>query len=78
MKAGRKPEEDRPLTAAERQARIRVRKATQAECWLLALEQIANIRTAKEARDIATKALNAEKPDRIKRAAKVPLGGSEC
>lgn len=46
-----------PLTGAERQAIWRQRKAAEAETMRKALEQIRTIRTAQEAREIATAAL---------------------
>jgi hypothetical protein len=54
---GRKPEGRRPLTVAERQARIRIRKAAEAIMLRQALVKIATIRTAKEARAIAAAAI---------------------
>jgi ribosomal protein L29 len=48
----------RPLTVAERQARLRQRKAEQAEATRKALEQILhNAKSIKEARAIAATAL---------------------
>lgn len=54
----RKAEGLRPLTTAERQARIRARKASDLERYLTALEQITVARTAREAREIAVEALS--------------------
>jgi hypothetical protein len=54
----RKPEGERALTAAERQARQRERKAELAETWRRALEQIQHARTVREAREIAAEALS--------------------
>lgn len=48
---------DRPLTTAERQARIRARKASDLERYRAALVQIVGARTVREARDIANGAL---------------------
>lgn len=53
----RKAEGASPLTAAERQARQRARRATQADTWRQALERIVTARTVREARDIASTAL---------------------
>jgi hypothetical protein len=53
----RKAEGPRPLTHAERQARHRTRKAGEVVKFLEALEQIAQSKTAKDARDIAVKAI---------------------
>jgi hypothetical protein len=55
----RKPEGDHPLSAAERQARQRARRASQAEGWRRALERIVLARTAREAREIASEAIGA-------------------
>jgi hypothetical protein len=49
----RKPEGDRPLTAAERQARRRERKLTAGNEMLAALQRIHAARTIREARQIA-------------------------
>ena len=46
-----------PLTTAERQARIRQRKASKAAEWRTALERILSARTIREAREIAQTAL---------------------
>lgn len=53
----RKPEGDRTLTNAERQARQRVRKAETLTTYREALERIAAAKTIREAREIAASAL---------------------
>jgi hypothetical protein len=53
----RRPEGERALTPAERQARIRVRKAAAETEMRLALERIAASKTFGEARQIAQAAL---------------------
>ena len=47
-----------PLTIAQRQALWRQRKAQQAEAWRDALEQIRDAKTLRDARKIATEALD--------------------
>jgi hypothetical protein len=54
----RKPEGERALTAAERQARQRERKAELAETWRHALERIQTVPTVHDAREIAAEALS--------------------
>lgn len=54
---GRKPQGDRPLSPAQRQARMRVKKRAQSEVWRKALEEITTVRLASEAREIAIEAL---------------------
>lgn len=49
--------EHEPLTAAQRQARQRQRRAERHECWRLALVRIAEAKSIGEARRIATEAL---------------------
>jgi hypothetical protein len=53
----RKPEGERRLTVSERVTRHRQRKTEQAEALRLALERIATVKTAREAREIAASAL---------------------
>lgn len=53
----RKPLGDRALTNAEKQARSRQARTSQAERWRIALEQIAVVKTAAAARKIAADAL---------------------
>jgi hypothetical protein len=55
----RKAEGATPLTAAERQARQRARRASQADTWRQALERITQAHTVREARDIASAAIMA-------------------
>jgi hypothetical protein len=54
----RKPEGDSPLTAAERQARIRARKADRERELIASLERIITARTIREAREIAAATLD--------------------
>jgi hypothetical protein len=54
----RKPEGERALTPAERQARRREREAERAETWRRALERIQTARTVRDAREIAAEALS--------------------
>jgi hypothetical protein len=54
----RKPEGDRALTPAERQARQREREAVRTETWRRALERIQTARTVRDAREIAAEALS--------------------
>ena len=51
---------DRPLTNAEAQARHRLRRASQADAWRVALQAIANARTVREARALAAAAIAAK------------------
>jgi hypothetical protein len=53
----RKAKGPRPLTAAERQARRRQRKAGEVERMRNALERITKAKTVREAREIAASAL---------------------
>ncbi len=48
----------KPLTTAQRQELWRQRKAQQAEAWRDALEQIRDAKTLRDARKIATEALD--------------------
>lgn len=48
----------KPLTAAERQALHRQRRASEAARWQSALERIVLARTVREAREIAVTALS--------------------
>ena len=57
MKAGRKPQGDRAMTHAERQARVRERKATQEAQVDVWFQQITLAPTIREARKIAAAAL---------------------
>jgi hypothetical protein len=53
----RKPEGDRAMTAAERQARLRDRKATQVEAMRKALTRIQRAKTLQAAQEVAASAL---------------------
>jgi hypothetical protein len=48
----------KPLTLAQRQALWRQRKARKAEAWREALEQIRDAKTLRDARRLATEALD--------------------
>ena len=54
---GRKPIGLAPMTPAQRQELQRQRKNSQAAAWRIALVQIETARTIKEAREIASAAL---------------------
>jgi hypothetical protein len=57
---GRKPEGGHALTTAERQARIRARKASDLERYRAALERIEASTTIRDARSIAGEALRSK------------------
>ena len=58
----RKPLGDRPLTAAERQARQRERRSQVAAEWREALVRIVAAKTVRKARQIAQAALSENSP----------------
>ena len=59
----RRPIGDRPMTAAERQARTHARREERIARWRSALERILEARTVREARAIAVEALEEKPPE---------------
>lgn len=62
-KMGRKPLGDRALTEAEKQRRQRIKQAAKLARYEAALKLIQTIKAARDAREIARRALEGKEPD---------------